>query len=417
MDIQSLGREAINRIKKEWGLPHSGFVAGGSIANIVWELVSGNKAIVNDVDVFIFDSFAKDVDLSDKNYFEFKEKDYRYYEDYSGLQCRTTYTKDFYTIIDASKEGMFNFIKYKSNTNNQSIVIKTFDINATKIGYSIEEDKIYYEPEFEEFLKTGELKVCNVITPAHTAIRIAKKSKELNAKLNKFELDLLRHSLDHGFSDRCKFRFMDRYKDMFLQHKDILQDFMIVREHHTEDWIRNAYKKNIELYSLKNLKSNDVYFERVFMDPNLQRIHNSGDFIFYMRNIYHKGELRDIWSKVYFFFDNNIEYVDKEVSKEDIELLSRLGNHAPGSIQNLKGYKLSEQIYIVKKFLEKFKEDPIVAISILEKVKVDKDMELDDQTALLLELSVRKKIVNDVRGRAKKILHNISEDEGFYSMV
>ena len=67
--------------------------------------------------------------------------------------------------------------------------------------------------------------------------------------------------------------------------------------------------------------------------------------------------------------------------------------------------KISEQIKIIKKFLDKFKEDPIIAISILENIKVDKDIILDDQTMLLLELSVRKKIINDTRGKVSKILN------------
>jgi hypothetical protein len=58
---------------------------------------------------------------------------------------------------------------------------------------------------------------------------------------------------------------------------------------------------------------------------------------------------------------------------------------------------------LIKKFFEKFKDDPIVAISILEKQKVDKDIELDENTSLLLELSVRKEIINDTRGKVYKI--------------
>lgn len=54
MNIENLARQAINRIKDTWGLPKTGFLAGGSIANIIWELVSGNKAVVNDIDVFHF---------------------------------------------------------------------------------------------------------------------------------------------------------------------------------------------------------------------------------------------------------------------------------------------------------------------------------------------------------------------------
>jgi hypothetical protein len=68
--------------------------------------------------------------------------------------------------------------------------------------------------------------------------------------------------------------------------------------------------------------------------------------------------------------------------------------------------KISEQINIIKKFLDKFKEDPIIAISIIESMKFDKDIELDEQTSLLLELSVRKKIVNDTTNKVGRILNN-----------
>ena len=36
MDVENLGRQAIDQIKSKWGLPLQGFVAGGSIANIIW---------------------------------------------------------------------------------------------------------------------------------------------------------------------------------------------------------------------------------------------------------------------------------------------------------------------------------------------------------------------------------------------
>jgi hypothetical protein len=55
MNIEKLARKAINILKSDFELPNRGFLAGGSIANIIWELVSGNKAIVNDIDIFIHD--------------------------------------------------------------------------------------------------------------------------------------------------------------------------------------------------------------------------------------------------------------------------------------------------------------------------------------------------------------------------
>ena len=190
------------------------------------------------------------------------------------------------------------------------------------------------------------------------------------------------------------------------------------RDLEAEDFVFTKTGEKVELYYLvarditTEVKELDdfekiVYsnLPKIFEDDNLSRIFKSTDFLFYMRNIYGKDQtLKDMWSKLYYFF-NDVHYVDREISKEDMDLLERFGKYAPGSIENLKGLKISEQIEIIKKFLETFKEDPLIAISILESVKVDKNIVLDEQTMLLLELSVRKKIINDTRGKVNKILN------------
>lgn len=420
MNIESLGREALEIIKSKWGLPLHGFVAGGSIANIVWELVSGNKAIVNDIDIFVFEGIEENIDTEEKSLFKYQEKETKYYEDYAGINF-ANYTKDFYSIIESERDGMFNTIRYKSNKSDPSIIIKSFDINATRIGYDIDTDKLYWTSEFEEFLKEGELKVSNLMTPSHTAVRIAKKSKELNAKLDEFEFKLIQYALSYKFIDRIKLRFRERYLEICKEYKDILSNyFYLSRDLETEEFL---FKKNGEKVELHYLVSKDLEYEnitddfekiiysklpKIFDDNNLNRIFKSTDFLFYMRNIYNASEeLKEMWSKLYYFFQD-INYIDKEISKEDLELLNRFSINAPGSIENLKGLKISEQIEIIKKFLEKFKDDPIIAISILENIKVDKDIILDEQTTLLLELAVRKQIVNDTRGKVNKIL-NIQE--------
>ena len=424
MNIESLGRQAIDRIKSEWGLPLHGFVAGGAIANIVWELVSGNKAVVNDIDIFVFDGIEKELDNDKKSLFNYQEKETKYYEDYNGMNFNN-YTKDFYSIVESERDDMFNTIKYKSNTSDPSLIIKSFDINATRIGYDIDNDKLYWTSEFEDFLKTGELKVSNIMTPSHTAVRIAKKSKELNAKLDEFEFKLLQYALSCKFIDRIKLRFRERYLEMCNDHKDILSKyFQMSRDLEAEEYVFTKVGEKVELYYLvaRDIKKEVTEvpltdnFEKIvysnlpqiFEDDNINKIFKSTDFLFYMRNIYGKNQnLKDMWSKLYYFF-NDVHYIDREVSQEDLDLLQRFGKYAPGSIENLKGLKMSEQIEIIKRFLDTFKEDPIIAISILESVKVDKDIVLDDQTMLLLELSVRKKIVNDTRGKVNKIL-NIEE--------
>jgi hypothetical protein len=429
MNIESLGRQAIDRIKEEWGLPLHGFVAGGAIANIVWELVSGNKAVVNDIDIFVFDGIEKELDNNKKTLFNYQEKETKYYEDYGGMNFNN-YTKDFYSIVESERDDMFNTIKYTSNTSDPSLIIKSFDINATRIGYDIDNDKIYWTSEFEDFLKTGELKVSNLMTPSHTAVRIAKKSKELNAKLYDFEFKLLQYALSYRFIDRIKLRFKERYLDMCRDNKDLLSPyFQISRDLETEEYVFSKVGEKVELYYLvaRDVKKEVTEvpltddFEKIvygnlpqiFEDDNIYRIFKSTDFLFYMRNIYKSNEyLKSVWSKLYYFF-NDVHYIDREINLEDLDLLQRFGKYAPGSIENLKGLKLSEQIDVIKMFLDNFKEDPIVAISILENIKVDKNIILDEQTKLILELSVRKQIISDTRGKVSKILNleDINKDD------
>ena len=250
MNIESLGRQAIDRIKSEWGLPLHGFVAGGSIANIVWEMVSGNKAIVNDIDIFVFDGIEEELDNDSHSLFKYQEKETKYYEDYNGMNFNN-YTKDFYSIVESERDEMFNTIKYKSNTSDPSLIIKSFDINATRIGYDIDNDKLYWTSEFEDFLKTGELKVSNLMTPSHTALRIAKKSKELNAKLDEFEFKLLQYALSYRFIDRIKLRFRERYLEMCKEYKHILSNyFQMSRDLEAEDFVFTKTGEKVELYYL-----------------------------------------------------------------------------------------------------------------------------------------------------------------------
>jgi hypothetical protein len=421
MNIDSLVRTAVERIKSNWGLPEHGFIAGGSIANIVWELVSENKAVVNDVDVFIFDGLISEIDDSDKSLlYKYQERETKFWEDYTGMRYGSV-KKDFYTIISSEHDGMFNKVKYKSNKIDTDLILRSFDINATKVGYSVEEDKVYWTPEFEEFLNTGELKVCNLMTPAHTVIRVTKKRDELNCKLDYFEIKLIKHAIGVRFNDVFKLRFKSRYFEMFEKYSDSLsKDFDIKRDTGIEDYVRLNFNEDTQIYYLEpkyeeKMKDDDVskfiYGEEVFVDDNIRKIHNSFEFLFYMRNIWNKDNLPQLWEKLHFFFNDDISYIDCQPTPEDLELMSRIGKYAPNSIDNLKGLKLSQQISLVKNVLQKFEDDPIVGISILEKHKLE-GVELNTENLLLLELSVRKQIVNDTKGKVNKVLgkKEIKED-------
>jgi hypothetical protein len=182
--------------------------------------------------------------------------------------------------------------------------------------------------------------------------------------------------------------------------KNLEQFFEIRRDKLTEEIILETHGVNSEIYALDLKDEKDVVTS--FQDPNLGSIYTSTEFLFYMRNIYNNSEFVELWKKLYFFF-SDADYVDCQPENSDLELLNRLGKYAPNSIKNLKGLKLSEQIKIVKSVLEIYQHDPLVAISILEKHKII-DIELDSQNLLLLELSVRREIVNDTKNKVGNIL-------------
>lgn len=404
MDLDKLIRVAVERIRDDFGLPVSGFIAGGAIANIVWELVSGKRAIINDVDVFIFNGLAT-ASTSQESLYLYQEKEQIITDGYYGHRF-SSITKEFYSIERTEHDGIFNNVWYKSNKADTDIILRSFDINCTKVGYSIDEDKSYWTEDFKDFLNTGELKVCNLMTPSHTAVRIVKKSKELACNLDQFEIEILKwvlyHNKDHrAFSDIARRNFMERYLSLYEKYYDVLgEHFVIERDLYSEDYVKTNFQKEVKLYHLVPTVE-ESYLELETL-KNCTGINSTVEFLFYIRNIWNNQRLSEIWSKLFFFFVDK-DYVDCDASEEDLDLLRRLASYAPRTVVLLSGKKLSEQISLVKWILSKFESDPIIAIAILEKHNISKD--LDDLDLLLLELSVRKNIHNEVK--AKNILGSL----------
>ena len=422
MNIENLCRRALEKIKSEFGIPKRGFIAGGSLANTIWELVSGNKAVINDIDVFLFRQKTNiPLEENRETLFRYKETDKKFYEDYSGI-CWYTYTKNYYAIVSSETNGVFNEIVYDSNIEEPQFILNSFDINCTRVGYSIELDKFYWTKEFEDFLNTHRLLVSNLTTPAHTSIRILKKSKELNIPVDEFEFKILSHALNISFNDYNKLRFKERYSEIYQKYSDELSlYFKIDRDLEGEKYIKLNFNCDDKLYYLKPVKYVSK-FERnvgesdllnlgnvidIWDDLNIGTLNSSKDFLFYIRNIYRKDELKKYWKELSNCFET-VDYIDCEPSEKDFNLLSRFLKYSPRSLNNLKNMKLSKQIELIKKLLSVFSDDPIIAISLLESERFEMPEDFDDITKLLLELSVRKEIINDTRGKVRLIL----QDEG-----
>jgi hypothetical protein len=410
MNLDKIFRDSINEIKSKWILPKTGFLSGGSIANLVWEKVSGNKAVINDIDIYHLYSVidkADEQELRQKQ--NFQKKDKIVYEDYSGITVNVKLSS-FYIIEKVSTTGILNEIEYKSNTEDPQIIIESFDINCCQIGYDLSKDKFYWTKEFEEFLTTGEIKLINLSSPAHSAMRLVKKQIDLNAKLPELELDIIAYTLKNGsFLDTTKHRFKQRYADMFEKYMSGLESrFELVRDEELEIYLQTNKNVHDKMYVLK------AKVDGLNINPGQKvGLLQSKDFLFWIRNIFGNYDLEKMWYKLHLIFDYNlgINYLDCKSTEEEVNLINRLTTNAPDCVRHLNGFTLSRQLYIVKTLFDKFKDDPIIAISILETYCIDYNVDIENEMdLLLLELSVRKKILDDPRDKVRKILQTDSEE-------
>lgn len=388
MNIELIANQALSILKSKYTLPDKGFIAGGSLANIMWEIVSGNKAVINDIDIFYFtnkDSDEDNISTHIKYEVELKQNDYH--------QLLPIFSKNVqYTIKSSVSDGIFNRIQCYSE-HDVSIIIDSFDINCTRVGYSIEKEEFYWTKDFEEFLQTGEIKIANLSTPVHTAIRLVKKQDELKAKLDDLELKMCQYAIRNFiyFSDISKRRFKKKYSDSYKKYQSKLNNFFsLLRDVSLEGHLRITKCIDDKIYYLE---SNLAHFEG--LDSNDFLYSTTFDFLFFVRNIY-KTNRMDVWKKLSPFY-NNLNYLKGDEISVDIDLISSLVKCHPKVINNIKGLIFDDQIRIVKTVIDKISNqyDYNTAVAVLENVKLDKSIQLDDDDCLLLGLSMRTKVNDD----------------------
>ncbi len=404
MNYQEIFRQALDEIKSKWELPTTGFLAGGSLSNVVWNILTGKNAPVNDLDIYHLISLKNDFsDTEIRKKQNFIQHEKVIFEDYTGLHVGFQ-RKGYYAIEKVSVDGIYNNIEYSSSTVDRNIIIESFDINCCQLGYDIDKDEFMWTKDFEKFLETGKLQLINLSSPAHSAIRLVKKQSDLDCELPELELDIICYSLKNiRFVDTKKHRFKERYAKMFQKYKHGLESkFKLVRDKDVELYLKNNLGVEDSIWTI-NPKIHGVNFDR----SQVPGIILSKDFLYYVRNILNKSDFEKNWFKLYPVIDNSIEaiqYFDEDVSEEDFELLSKMVNFAPNTSRNLIGLTISNQLKTIKSILQRFEKDPFVGITILENYDL-RNHNLDDEMELLLmELSVRKEIVNDRKDKVYKIL-------------
>ena len=225
-------------------IPDNGFLAGGAVANTLLSMKYGKPYPINDLDIFIETE-------DDPDPFDILPESHRgrtptrtqtlviqsgYYEGELGYDHGSNYR-----ILEVDRDGLLNWITIsrvinRDNIRNYRYILNGFDFNCCQVGIDLKTNELYYTDEFEEFLNTKQLDVTAIYTPAHTAIRLFKKKKELDCYCDVEKcMELLSQPLIRETRVKLSPRhfgiyFSHKYRDMFVEHyKELKEYFKMVR--------------------------------------------------------------------------------------------------------------------------------------------------------------------------------------------
>ncbi len=248
-----------NKFKR---LPEKGFLAGGAICNTILSLIDGKDYPINDIDIFYEVDFKICGDglssRSSENNLHMNN-----YEELMSIENRGI----SYSIVSTEIDGIFNYVNIRKiyndldDTTKYSHIIRSFDINCTMVGIDLVTNELVYTKEFEEFIRTRQLMVCNPYTPCHSSLRLIKKRDELGCYLDiDKEMRFLSQIFNiyvNPYTNDLKRRFgnffSEKYKDLYDKYKDIISEYfeMINFVDINERKYKEEHNSDVPLYLLK----------------------------------------------------------------------------------------------------------------------------------------------------------------------
>jgi hypothetical protein len=406
--MENIAKLAISSLEEEFKLPVKGFLAGGAIANRIFELRWGRKMPINDLDIFYFNPEILDIEfayqnnyiIEDKKCFHAELKD-DFQENNYGDYIHQTKTKTGYLVESVNRDEMLNEIYIKASHLDPLLILQSFDLNCTQIGYDLETKKLYYTQEWLDFIENKKIQLTSLHTPCHSLLRIFKKSDEFGLPIEEGEFELIRYCLDNpiGFQRRL---FSDKYKEMGEKYKYQLEEkkFGIFEQEGSSNFLSNKIGKEIKLWSISSTKDKSLFGENpeyYFKGWDLMWvsvISNSTKLIWAYRNIYPKKELHGIWNNLHKLWELDISFDELlKLSNTEITFLSSLYKKTPTLIKHIEvtGCTFKQHLDYIYRIWRKF--EPNVALSLCQKLNIPIDWNESDE--ILMELSVRWKSSND----------------------
>lgn len=176
MKIESaLGSKILEDLRKKFPeIPRTGVLAGGAVCDWFLDMEP------NDIDVFVparkehFDGRYHGIKTA---YINAPSNDF---DEYSHTKRNTE--KHLYSVVSSRRDGVYNIIACEGEDICAAKIITGFDLNATRVGIDLGNERLVWDESFVHFLKHRQLRVTAIFTPAHTAIRYFLKKERLGCK-------------------------------------------------------------------------------------------------------------------------------------------------------------------------------------------------------------------------------------------
>lgn len=350
-----------------------GFIAGGSVANVLNYIKHGVEPVIRDIDIF-YPHDKNENDKSENKWVESEMLDLKGPIDTSLRVDGDWYGNkwvqpngDFCLMISHSRDGVSNYIKVHVGTENKKInkkmiILRVFDINACQVGLDLKEEKILYTQDFVEFLRSRQMLVTIPVNPFQTTMRLHRKIKDMEAYCD-FENEvkmlqygtLCRENVANRFGSETYEKYLenkemvDKYFDVTKVKKpkkyrgdNIFEPPTLYSEGH-KLWMFLPKIKKYELDYVFDHPLTLINYWRTFMNPNL-----GGS---------KKRKVQKIMDKI---FENG-------VSVKSLDDVARPIKPKEGVVQTTLGDKLSYIIEMCErhdvKFFDKLKDKKIYQIN------------------------------------------------------
>lgn len=291
INTPDFARAVHTRLKCLCKLPDTGIVAGQSVASIIYSLINGTSTHINDIDIFVKDNdwqqaailddgfstkvphttskhISNDTPVTDKTFIDTAKKYRRVVDDeYDGRRIEhvsesryylSLYHHFNYVISDSIRDGIINTVKVQSYRFNALNIISFFDLNCTMAAYDLSDNTVYTTQAFRDYVKSNQIHVETLHSPARTALRLVRKTQELSSYAN---VDIALGMLCTSSAMQAAFRPHNRpelitakTKALFEKYSDALEPYFDIEPYEFE-----TKKRDFETGDEFVIKIDDLY--------------------------------------------------------------------------------------------------------------------------------------------------------------